>query len=232
MRRAGGEAGIACGVALAAGVVAFAPTPAAAAMSDLFPTGRGLDAALELEYRSHYLTADHVARDEPPPDRYGRERLDDAKARVAREQVRLLQDRFVGEVLDSLPHLAELERRLEALTTFRLGGRAGAAGSRAPAGEDDPAAGGWLRRAAAAPAPAEAGALTVRLRIGTGLDRVAPAVEVARGPLRGRLAFDAARERLELLLVHPLWKSATLEAAGTGGPGGAAQLRLTVSVPF
>lgn len=107
-------------VTAAAGVLALTPAAATAALSDAFSPGPRLDLALELDYRGRYLTSEHVLRDEPPPDRLGQEQLADTKDRVAREYVRELTDALFDEMLEIFPLFEAIERRYEALTTFRF----------------------------------------------------------------------------------------------------------------
>lgn len=204
---------------LAATVILVTPVLATAGVSDVFSPGPRLDLAVELDYRSRYLSVDDLERDAPPPDWLGRERLGDAKARVTREYARMMADRLVGELVESVPLFAELGRHYDRLTTFRFARHETAGAGRASDSGDEPPDG------PAAP-------LTVRLRLNVGLDRIAPAVEATRGPLRGRLAFEASREQLELTLAGPIWKSLGLELSGAESLGGGSRLRLAVTLPF
>ncbi len=140
--------------AVVAGVFALTPSAAPAALSDAFSPGPRLDLALELDYRGRYLTAEHVLRDEPPPDRFGQEQLADAKAEVARAYVRGLTDALLDEVVATFPLFETLERRYQQLTTFRLfqtdGNGVDDTAARGAAGLDGAASGRRLRPSRAA----------------------------------------------------------------------------------
>jgi hypothetical protein len=221
---------------LAAGAIALTAPAAAAAMSDVFSPGPRLDLAVELDYRSRYLSVDDMEHDAPPPDRFGREQLGDAKARVARHYVQELGNALADEVLESFPGLAEIERRYDELTTFRFFLRKGSAGAgTSPATPGATSTDGRLFRRAAAPSrrPEARDPLTVRLRLNGRLDRFAPAVEVTHGALRGRLSFDTTREWLELTLARRLWKSLEIECTRAESVGGGdSQFRLALTLPF
>ncbi len=229
--------------ALAAGAIALTPSAAAAAMLDVFSPGPRLDLAAELEYRGRYLSIDDMEHDAPPPDRFGREQLGDAKARLARHYVQELGSALADEARETLPGLAELERRYDELTTFRFFPRKGAAGAGASGGAPGaaPTDGGLFRRTAAGPfraagpfgRPEEHDPLTVRFRFDGRMDRFAPVVEVTHGALRGRLSFDTTRESLELSLARRLWKSLDIECVGIESFGsGSSQFRLALTLPF
>ncbi len=214
----------------AAGVVTLTPAAAAAALRDAFSPGPRLDLALEFDYRGRYLTPEHVLRDEPPPDRIGREQLAEAKEQVAREYVRELTDSLLDEMLETFPIFATLGRRYEALTTFRFFTGDARRGAR-----DGGATPGLFRAFPGGGAVGELPAripITLRFRLNAGLDRVSPSVEVMRGILRCRVSFDAARDRLEVLLARRLWKSLDLElvhAEALGGGGSESRLAITLA---
>ncbi len=224
---------------LAASVILLAPAGAAAGMSDVFSPGPRLDLAVELDYRSRYLSVDDMERDAPPPDRVGRERLGDAKARVAREYVRMLTDRLAETMLGSVPVRAELERRYDELTTFRVFrsesialARTGAAG-REQTGRESTSGTGLAVESVAPVERRTADVLAVRFRLGGGAGRLTPAVELTHRAFRGRLTFDPFRHLLEVKLSRRLGKSLDLEVMhaesfhSTGS-----QLRLSISLLF
>jgi hypothetical protein len=213
---------------LAAGPVGLVPRPAVAALADAFAGEPGVDLAVELSFRGGYLSPDHALRDEPSPDRVGRERLADAKEEVARGYISRLDDRVVEELVGSLPGLAELERRYRNLLTFRFGDRAGA-----------PDSSGAARVAGARAAEGRAGpaddALTVRLGVdgGGGLLGPRPAVEARLGEWRGRLRYEPTRERFDLDVTRRL--SAWIEFGLVGRDsvsGGDSEVAVALTLQF
>jgi hypothetical protein len=211
---------------LAAGPVGFAPRPAVAALADAFSGESGVDLGVELSFRGGYLSPDHALRDEPSPDRVGRERLADAKEEVARGYINRLDDRLVRELVGSLPGLAELERRYRNLLTFRVGGRAGA--------PDSGGAAAWGPPSVQEPAGPADDTLTVRIGLDSGSGvSPRPGVEARLGEWRGRLRYEPARERFDLDVTRRL--SAWLEFGLVGrdsASGGDSEVALAMTLQF
>ncbi len=151
----------------------------------------------------------------------------------------MLTDRLAEKMLGSVPVLAELERRYDDLTTFRLFrsesialARTGAAGREQTVGGSTSGRGLAVERVAPVERPT-ADWLTVRLRLGGGAGRLTPAVEMTHRAFRGRVTFDPFQERLEVKLSRRLGSSLDLELTHAESfHGGGSQLRLSISLPF
>jgi hypothetical protein len=199
--------------ALAAACLALPAEPARAALAEAFSADPRIDLAVQLSLRGGYLSPEHMLRDEPPPDRVGRERLDDAKADAARSYVRRVDDDLLREATVGLPGLADLERRYEALRTL------------------------GVFRVARPGAPADAGAggddvLTVRLRLDGGSHGARPGVEARYGEWRGRARYQTGRERLDLDLVRRLSETLEVSLVGSDAPGAPAEIGVALTLAF
>jgi hypothetical protein len=217
---------------VATGVLAVTPAWASAAMSEVLGVKPHVDLAVELEYRTRFLSPDHQLRDEAPPDRIGRERLDDARERVAREYVRRLTDAVADEMLDSLPFISGLERRYDRATTYRLDrtrpAPAAATDGASAAGPSDES-GPRLELPAARATDVST---TVRFRLGRGLT-LRPGLELIRGRLRARLHYGLASQRAELVVAREVLGNVSLELVGSEGlDRTGSEVRLGLRIPF
>jgi hypothetical protein len=216
---------------LATGVLAVTPAAASAAMSEVLGVKPQVDLAVELDYRTRFLSPEHQLREEAPPDRIGRERLDDARERVAREYVRRLTDAVADEMLDSLPFMSRLERRYDRVTTYRLDSPDPAAAAADGASPDGPSEGRGPRLELPA-ARATDDSTTVRFRLGRGLT-FRPGVEVIRGLLRARLHYSFASQRVELVVGRQVLGNVSVELVGSEGlDRDGSEVRLGLRVAF
>lgn len=218
------------------GVLAAAPVDTRGDVAEVFSSPRRIDPAIEIDYRIHFPTPDHLERFEVPADRVGRERVDDARSRVARAYLREITDALADEAVERLPLLAHLQRRYDELTTFRLG-EAGLADatSRVSSGFGRRSVSAALVHDLASPWRRDPETTEVRLRVnGGGLSlSLAPTVEITRGPLRCRVGYRLAGDRLEVALARRLFDRIDLEITGSESMGNAgAQVAVGVRVAF
>lgn len=200
-----------------AGVMALAPLPAAASIADVFSPGPRLDLAVELEYRTRFLTSDGPFVNDGPADRIGRERLDDARARVARAYLYGLRHALSDEALDWFPLFRMVEQRYRQYASVEIlaDGRAAVPLSGAAANADP----GY--------------SLRFRLNaLGDDFD-LAPGFELIRGALRWRLAYRPLSERIEMTARRPLMDRVFLDlTTGESLDGRGPDIHLGITLTF
>ncbi|HEX7124286.1 MAG TPA: hypothetical protein VF406_00735 [Thermodesulfobacteriota bacterium] len=208
---------------LSAGAICLVPSPLHASLADVFVPGPRVDLAIELDYRTRFLSPGAATAASAAAGGIGRERLDDSRARVARAYLDRLGDELADELIEQVPLLSLLEARYRRHASLRL------------AGDDPDAADETLASVMPHAEPGVDDRFSLRLRvnaIGDGFD-LAPGLHLVRGLLEWRLAYRPFTERIEMTARRPLSDRLTLELTGgqsttRGGP----EVRLDLTWSF